>query len=84
MMIIPEDSISWAPPKEPPPWDPDSASSSNLSPEKLQIISRLQALQSLNFSNAGATFVQGAKIFENHLNPVMLVFIGWLSLSTVR
>ena len=35
-------------------------------------------------SNSEATFVQGPKIFENHLNPVMLVFIGKLSLSTVR
>ena len=25
-----------------------------------------------------------SKIFENHLNPVMLVFIGLLSLSTMR
>ena len=25
--------------------------------------------------NAEATFVQNTKIFENHLNPVMLVFI---------
>ena len=25
-----------------------------------------------------------AKIFENYLNPVMLVFIGKLSLSTLR
>ena len=32
-----------------------------------------------NASNADATFVHNhkdAKIFENHLNPVMLVFIG--------
>ena len=25
-----------------------------------------------------------AKIFENYLNPVKLVLIGWLSLSTLR
>ena len=31
----------------------------------------------INPSNAGAAFVQN----ENHLNPVMLVFIGKLSLS---
>ena len=29
----------------------------------------------LHPSNAEATFVQDANIFENHLNPVMLVFI---------
>ena len=37
--------------------------------------------------NPDATFVRKhkeAKIFENHLNPVMLVFIGKLSLSTLR
>ena len=34
-----------------------------------------------NPSNAEATFVQ--IIFENHLNPVMLVFIGKLLLSTL-
>ena len=33
----------------------------------------------LNPSNAKAS-----KIFENHLNPVMLVFMGKLSLSTLR
>ena len=42
----------------------------------------------VNPSNAGATFIQSthtvAKIFDNHLNPVMLVFIGKLSLSTFR
>ena len=27
---------------------------------------------------------KGAKIFENHLNPAMLAFIGLLSLSTFR
>ena len=40
-----------------------------------------------NPSSAKATFGQStyknAKIFENHLNPVMLVFIGYLSLSTL-
>ena len=39
-----------------------------------------------HLSNAGVTFVQSlfsAKIFENHVNPVMLVFIGKL-LSTLR
>ena len=34
----------------------------------------------INPSNAEATFVQStikeAKIFENHLNPALLVFIG--------
>ena len=39
----------------------------------------------LNPSNAKATFVQSTmQIFENHLNPVTLVFIGKLWLSTVR
>ena len=42
----------------------------------------------LNPSNAEATLIrpkhQNANIFENHLNPVMLVFIGKLSLSTLR
>ena len=41
----------------------------------------------LNPSNAKATFIQSTmtqKKIENHLNPVMLVFIGKLSLSTVR
>ena len=38
-----------------------------------------------NPTNAEATFVLSAKIFENHLNPVMLVFIGkQLSLTTLR
>ena len=40
-----------------------------------------------NPSNAKATFIQSTrmqKIFEIHLNPVMLVFIGKLSLSTLR
>ena len=31
---------------------------------------------SLNPSNAEVTFIQSTKIFENYLNPVMLVFIG--------
>ena len=31
---------------------------------------------SINPSNAEATFFQSTKIFENHLNSVMLVFIG--------
>ena len=38
----------------------------------------------VNLPNAEATFIQRtfvAKIFENDLNPVMLVFIGYLSLS---
>ena len=30
----------------------------------------------VNPSKAEATFVQSTKIFENHLNPVMSVFIG--------
>ena len=34
-------------------------------------------------SNAEATFVQIARIFENHLNPVMLILIGKLSLRTL-
>ena len=39
-------------------------------------------LYSLTPSNAEATFAhKNAKIFENHLNPVMCVFIGQLSLS---
>ena len=41
----------------------------------------------LNPSNAEATIVpkhKDPKIFENHLNPVILVFIGKLSLSTPR
>ena len=41
----------------------------------------------LNRSNAEVPFVKkhmDAKIFENLLNPVMLVFIGKLSLSTIR
>ena len=39
----------------------------------------------LNTFHAEATFVHGRKEdFENHLNPVMLVFIGILSLSTIR
>ena len=33
----------------------------------------------LHSSNA-----QERKYFENHLNPVMLVFIGQLSLSTIK
>ena len=39
----------------------------------------LQASANVNPSNAKATVVykhKGAKIFENQLNPVMLVFIG--------
>ena len=36
----------------------------------------------LNPSNAEGTFVQDVNTFENHLNPVMLVFTGKLSLST--
>ena len=40
----------------------------------------VSALEGLNRSNAEATFVQSsridAKIFEKHLNPVMLVLIG--------
>ena len=38
-------------------------------------------------SNASGYFhpkYNHAKIFENHLNPVMLVFTGQLSLSTLR
>ena len=42
----------------------------------------------LNTSNAEATFVQStfkdAKIFDNHPNPVILIFIRKLSLSTLR
>ena len=37
--------------------------------------------------NAETTFVQGTrikKIFENHLNPLMLVSIGRVMLSTLR
>ena len=39
-----------------------------------------------NPSNAEATFIQTKvlNISENHLNPVMLVFIGKLSLTTPR
>ena len=37
-----------------------------------------------NPSNAKATLVQSKEIFENHLNPVVLVFIGKLLLSTLR
>ena len=40
----------------------------------------------LNPSNAEVPFVKkhkDAKIFENYLNPVMLVFIGKLSLRTL-
>ena len=38
-----------------------------------------------NPSNAEGTFGhEVANIFENYLNPVMLVFIGELSLSTLR
>ena len=33
------------------------------------------ASKSFNPYNAGATFVQSTKIFEDNLNPVMLVFI---------
>ena len=47
----------------------------------------LPKLALLNHSNAEATFIQSyknTKIVENHLNPVMLVFIGKLSLSTLR
>ena len=44
------------------------------------------SLKHINPSNAEATFVESkdAKIFENYLNHVMLVFIGSLLLSTVR
>ena len=40
----------------------------------------------INSSNAETTLSKpkDAKIFENHLNPVMLVFIGKLSRSTLR
>ena len=41
----------------------------------------------INPSDAEVSFVQcikKAKHYENHLNPVMLVFIGKLSLSTLR
>ena len=42
----------------------------------------------VNPSNAEASCVdpkhKDTKIFENHLNPVMLVFIGKLSLSILR
>ena len=31
-----------------------------------------------------SSIAQGCKVFENHLNPVMLVLIGKLSLSTLR
>ena len=44
-------------------------------------ISNVGKLILLNPSKAEATFT---KIFENHLNPVMLVFSGYLSLSTIR
>ena len=40
----------------------------------------------LNPSNAEAYFFSkhnDAKIFEHHLNPIMLIFIGELSLSTL-
>ena len=30
----------------------------------------------VNFTTAEAMFVQSTTIFENHLNPVMLVFVG--------
>ena len=38
----------------------------------------------LNPSNTEATFVQSRKIFEIHLNPVILVLIGKLSLTSLR
>ena len=38
----------------------------------------------INPSNAEATFALSTKIFENHSNPVMLVFIGKFLLSTLR
>ena len=41
------------------------------------------ANSSFNHSNAEAKH-KDANIFENHLNPVMLVFIRKLSLSTLR
>ena len=44
---------------------------------------RISALFYLfNPSNAEATFVQSSRFFENHLNPVMLAFIGERSLTT--
>ena len=51
----------------------------------LQYLQYLQYLKmNFNPSNAEATFIQSTRIFENHLNPVMLVFIGKLLLSTLR
>ena len=44
----------------------------------------VQCLHVFNASDAEATLVQSTKIFENHLNPAMLVFIRQLSLSTLR
>ena len=41
----------------------------------------------INPSNAKATFVQSTRMqrfLKKHLNPVMLVFIGKLSLSSIR
>ena len=47
---------------------------------------RYSSIDTGNPSNAETTFVQrqGCKIFENHLNPVILVFIGKLSLIALR
>ena len=44
-------------------------------------------IQCFNLFNAEAIFVQSTSMqgfFENHLNPVMSVFIGKLLLSTLR
>ena len=43
----------------------------------------------MNFTPSNAKAIlsskeQGGKVFKNYLNPVMLVFIGKLSLSTLR
>ena len=47
----------------------------------------MKSLKFLPKCNAEATFLQSTRMqrfFENHLNPVMLVFIGELLLSTLR
>ena len=47
---------------------------------------RYSSIDSVNLSNAETTYVQmqGCKIFEHHLNHVILVFIGKLSLIALR
>ena len=55
---------------------------------KKVIIGNAAAQPDFNPSNAEAILLCkaqiAAKIFENHLNLVMLVFVGKLSLSTLR